>query len=92
VRDDGFGIASMRCARFDTGRPGRPRPRSDPLASASGAGLAIEEWAHFSFVQPKKTKWFSDELQIPQEFLREMGISQYAIVKRGNLPVRTSGG
>jgi hypothetical protein len=87
-----FDIYAMDFANQRYGIPVRQFSKASFCQAVADAGLAIEEWDHFSFVRPEKTEWFADQLQVPQEFLREMGISQYVIVKRGNLSVPTPGG
>jgi ubiquinone/menaquinone biosynthesis C-methylase UbiE len=46
------------------------------------AGLQTMVWGQFSYVRPEKLSDLADLYLVPPEALRDVGISQYAVVKR----------
>ncbi|MGC9196348.1 MAG: class I SAM-dependent methyltransferase [Syntrophobacteraceae bacterium] len=50
------------------------------------AGLSVIHWGQFSYIRPEKLPWMARTLNVASEAIRDVGTSQYAVVKRGGTP------
>ncbi len=46
------------------------------------AGLAVVRWGQFSYIRPEKLCWFADWMGSSPDAIRDVGTSQYAVVRR----------
>lgn len=46
------------------------------------AGLSLIHWGQFSYIRPEKLEWVASEFHVDPEAIRDVGTSQYAVVRR----------
>lgn len=64
------------------GIPVRQFSRVSFLGSLHRAGLDVIRWGQFSYIRPEKLGWFAAWMQSTPERIRDVGTSQYAVVRR----------
>ncbi|WP_296287279.1 class I SAM-dependent methyltransferase [Pseudomonas sp.] len=64
------------------GIPVRKFSKDSFLATLESNGLAVLHWGQFSYIRPEKVSWFADQYRVSEDDIRDVGDSQYAIVRR----------
>lgn len=64
------------------GIPVRQFSRVSFLNALDRAGLAVVRWGQFSYIRPEKLCWFADWMGSSPDAIRDVGTSQYAVVRR----------
>lgn len=66
----------------DKGIPVRQFSRDSFQAALERSGLEVVRWAQFSYIRPEKLSWFARWMGSQPDAIRNVGTSQYAVVKR----------
>ena len=66
----------------DFGIPVRKFTKKSFLESLSRNNLEVLHWGQFSYIRPEKLGWFSKMYDVPEEDIRDVGDSQYAVVRK----------
>jgi len=79
---DAFDRYAADSASQDQGIPVRQFSRESFLAALDRAGLEVVRWGQFSYIRPEKLGWFARWMGSSAEAIRDVGTSQYAVVRR----------
>lgn len=64
------------------GIPVRKFSKDSFLSCLEGNGLNVLHWGQFSYIRPEKLPWFANQYRVSEDEIRDVGDSQYAIVRR----------
>lgn len=77
-----FDSYASNTARQQWGVPVRMFTKASFCDSIRLADLSIVHWGQFSYIRPKKLEWIGAHFGAPPEALKDLGTSQYAVVRR----------
>lgn len=64
------------------GIPVRKFSKDSFISTLESNDLTLLHWGQFSYIRPEKVSWFADQYRVSEEDIRDVGDSQYAIVRR----------
>ncbi|MDG9852373.1 class I SAM-dependent methyltransferase [Pseudomonas nitroreducens] len=64
------------------GIPVRKFSKDSFLSALDSNGLAVLHWGQFSYIRPEKVDWFANQYQVSSSDIRDVGDSQYALLRR----------
>lgn len=64
------------------GIPVRKFSKDSFLSALERNGLSVLHWGQFSYIRPEKVDWFASQYQVSPNDIRDVGDSQYVLVRR----------
>lgn len=64
------------------GIPVRKFSKESFLSALESNGLSVLHWGQFSYIRPEKVDWFANQYQVSSDDIRDVGDSQYALIRR----------